>query len=109
LVSTAWPQAATLYSDYAARTRSAENGIYLVAANHFGQERTTRYLGRSVITGPDGEMIAEAPTDRSTILYADVDLSRSDEKRRIFAPGEYELDLVKDRRPELYQDLSRAN
>ncbi len=108
LVSTAWPQAATLYSDYAARTRSAENGIYLVAANHFGQERSTRYLGRSVITGPDGEMIAEAPPDRPAILYADIDLSRSDEKRRIFIPGEYELDLVKDRRPELYRDLSRA-
>jgi predicted amidohydrolase len=108
LVSTAWPEAATLYSDYAARTRSAENGIYLVAANHFGQERETRYLGRSVITGPDGEMIAEAPPDRPSILYADVDLSRSDEKARIFVPGEYELDLVKDRRPELYQGLAGA-
>lgn len=108
LVSTAWPRAATLYSDYAARTRSAENGMYLVAANHFGQERETHYLGRSVITGPDGEMIAEAPADRPTILYADIDLSRSDEKGRIFVPGEYELDLLKDRRPELYQDLART-
>lgn len=105
LVSTAWPQAASLYSDYAARTRSAENGIYLVAANHFGQERETRYLGRSVITGPDGEMIAEAPPDRAAILYADVDLSRSDQKQRVFVPGEYELDLVNDRRPDLYRNL----
>jgi len=105
LVSTAWPETASLYSDYAARTRSVENGIYLVAANHFGQERETRYLGRSVITGPNGAMIAEAPPDRSAILYADVDLSRSDEKRRIFVPGEYELDLIKDRRPELYREI----
>ncbi len=106
LISTAWPQAATLYSDHAARTRSAENGIYLVAANHVGQERSTRYLGRSVITGPDGELLAEASPDSETILYADIDLSRSDEKRRINIPGEYELDLVADRRPELYTDLS---
>jgi predicted amidohydrolase len=106
LVSTAWPQTATLYSDRAACTRSAENGIYLVAANHVGQERDTRFLGRSVITGPDGEMLAEAPSDTETILYADVDLSRSDAKQRVYIPGEYELDLIKDRRPELYSSLS---
>ncbi len=108
LVSTAWPHTATLYSDRAACTRSAENGIYLVAANHVGQERDTRYLGRSVITGPDGEMLAEAPPDAETILYADVDLSRTDSKQRVYIPGEYELDLIKDRRPELYASLSDA-
>ncbi len=107
LISTAWPQTATLYSDYAARTRSAENGVFLVAANHVGQERGSRYLGRSLITGPDGEMLAEAPPDQEIILYADVDLSRSDEKRRIFVPGEYELDIFGDRRPELYGDVTK--
>jgi predicted amidohydrolase len=109
LVATAWPHTATIYSDRAACTRSAENGIYLVAANHVGQERDTRYLGRSVITGPDGEMLAEAPSDAETILYADVDLKRSDSKQRVFIPEEYELDLIKDRRPELYESLSETN
>jgi len=109
LVSTAWPQTATLYSDHAARTRSAENGVYLVAANHVGQERDTRFLGRSIITGPDGETLAEGPADGETILYADVDLSRSDTKHRIFIPGEYEMDLVRDRRPELYTGLTKPD
>jgi len=107
LVSTAWPHTATLYSDHAARTRSAENGIYLVAANHVGQERDTLFLGRSIITGPDGETLAEGSADGETILYADVDLARSDAKHRIFIPGEYEMNLVGDRRPELYSGLTK--
>lgn len=105
LISTAWPQTATLYSDHAARTRSAENGVYLIAANHVGHERGSQYLGRSVITGPNGEMLAEAPQDKEIILYADVDLAICDEKRRIYVPGEYELDIFGDRRPELYGEV----
>jgi hypothetical protein len=46
--------------------------------------------------------MVEGTTTEEEILYADVELSRSDEKRIIFSEGEYELDLFGDRRPELY-------
>jgi predicted amidohydrolase len=85
-----------------ARTRAAENGVFLVAADHVGEERGRSYLGRSLIVGPDGEILAEAGTSEETLLIADVDLRRSDEKRRVFVPGEYEINLFADRRPELY-------
>jgi predicted amidohydrolase len=105
LLPTAWPASATLYPEFMAQSRSAENSLFLVAANRCGEERGTRYLGRSIITGPNGEILAEAgPTD-DEILCADIDLSRSDAKRRVFIPGEYELDLFGDRRPELYGAL----
>jgi predicted amidohydrolase len=106
LLSTAWPKAAALYPDFMARTRSAENGIYLVAANRIGEERGTTYLGRSIITGPDGELLAEASAAEEMILLADIDPRRSDQKDRIFIPGEYELHLFKDRRPEIYSALT---
>lgn len=102
LIPTAWPDRATLYPDFVVRTRSEENRVYIAAANHVGEERGVRYLGRSIITGPSGEIIAEGSSTEEEILYVDVELSRSDEKRIIFSEGEYELDLFGDRRPELY-------
>lgn len=106
LVSTAWPAAASLYPEYIVQARSAENSIFLVTANRVGEERGTRYLGRSIITGPDGEVLVEGDSDSEEILLAEIDPQRSIEKKRVFKPGEYELDLFKDRRPELYSALT---
>jgi hypothetical protein len=40
------------------------------------------------------------------ILCVDIEPSKSDRKQRIFIPGEYELYLFKDRRPDLYHALT---
>jgi predicted amidohydrolase len=106
LLSTAWPQAASLYPEFIVSTRAAENHIYVVAANRVGVERGTTYLGRSIIADPNGQVLAEAGPSEETILYAAIDPARSDAKHRIFEPGEYELDLFNDRRPELYSPLA---
>lgn len=106
LLSTAWPQAANLYPDFVVSTRAAENRVYLVAANRVGEERGTTYLGRSLIVDPTGRVLAEANQSDETILYAQVDPLMSDRKHLIFKPGEYELDLFNDRRPELYNPLT---
>jgi predicted amidohydrolase len=105
LLSTAWPQAASLYPDFVVSTRAAENHLYLVAANRVGEERGTTYLGRSIIADPDGRVLAEADRTEETLIYAEIDPSDSDAKQRVFRPGEYELDLFNDRRPELYSSL----
>ena len=102
LIPTAWPDKASLYADFVVRTRSEENHVYIAAANHVGEEQGVRYLGRSLITSPSGEVIAEGSVSEEEILYADVELELSDEKRITFSVGEYELDLFGDRRPELY-------
>jgi 5-aminopentanamidase len=108
LLPTAWPASAVFYPDFLARARALENGVYLVAANRAGEERGQPFLGRSLIVGPDGEVLAEARGDEETMLVAEVDPSHSDAKRRVFRPGEYEVDLVADRRPELYGRLSQV-
>lgn len=105
-LSTAWPAAATLYPEFMARSRAAENRIVLIAANRVGEERGTRYLGRSVIVAADGTLLAEASPQGEDLLLADIDPANSDVKRLVFEPGEYELDLFGDRRPELYRPLS---
>jgi predicted amidohydrolase len=105
VVSTAWPRTARLYSDFLARARAAENAVYLVAANRVGEERGTRFLGRSIIVAPDGEVLAEASPDEEAMLVAEIEPSRSDRKRMVFIPGQYEYDIFEDRRPELYLRL----
>ena len=105
LLPTAWPQSATLYPEFMAQSRSAENSVFLVAANRIGKERGTQYLGRSVITGINGEKLIEGTRNRQEILIAEIELKQSENKARIFTPGEYELDLFKDRNPELYDAI----
>jgi len=102
VLPTAWPASATLYPEHMARSRAAENGIFLAAANRIGEERGTRYLGHSMILGPDGQQLAEAGGSEPDLLVVEIDLDRAAEKRRVFRPGEYELDLFGDRRPEIY-------
>jgi 5-aminopentanamidase len=106
VVSTAWPSTARLYSEHLARTRAAENGVFLLAANHVGEERGTRYLGNSLILDPDGGVLAQAGEQEETLLVAEIDPARADRKQRVFIPGEYELDLIADRRPDLYRRLA---
>lgn len=109
LLSTAWPQAATLYPDFLAQTRCAENNVFLVAANRVGSEGSTRFLGHSMIIAPDGQKLAEADSDQEEILYAELEPERSDRKDLVFRPEEYELYLFDDRRPDLYQPLAEGN
>ncbi|HET7009985.1 MAG TPA: carbon-nitrogen hydrolase family protein [Anaerolineales bacterium] len=108
LLPTAWPASATFYPDFLARTRALENGVYLIAANRAGQERGQSFLGRSLILGPQGEILAESHGHEETMLVADIDPAQSDAKHRVFDPGEYEVDLLRDRRPELYGRLTES-
>ncbi|MCJ7511594.1 MAG: hypothetical protein MUO23_01335, partial [Anaerolineales bacterium] len=52
-----------------------------------------------------GEVLQEADGAAEALLVADIDLTRADHKERLFIPGEYELDLMADRRPDLYHRL----
>jgi predicted amidohydrolase len=105
LVSTAWPRAASLYADFLAQARAAENRVFLMAANRCGQERSANFLGRSLIIDPEGKVLKEADGDEPGILLAEIEPGEADRKHLVFEPGIYELDLIGARRPELYQDL----
>jgi predicted amidohydrolase len=109
LISTAWPKSATLYPEFLAQTRAAENGIFLAAANRIGREGSTAYLGRSLVIDPNGSILAEASTAQPAALVCDIDPGAGGGKHRVFIPGEYELDLFGDRRPDLYHVLTKAD
>jgi predicted amidohydrolase len=48
-------------------TRAFENGVWLLYANHAGEENGFRYLGASCIVAPDGADAARANCDQSLI------------------------------------------
>jgi len=47
--------------------RAFENGVWLIYANHAGEENGTHYLGHSCIISPDGKDAARAGTGEQVI------------------------------------------
>ena len=98
--------------------RAAENKVFVAAANKVGPLIPAEMLapvskltsipvqflmgaGESQIVAPDGQVLAKASARQEQVVYADIDLSAADRKRR--PDGS---DLFGWRRPALYQPLA---
>jgi predicted amidohydrolase len=101
---TNFPMAAKIQTELITVARAAENRIYLLTANRVGKERWGEFCGWSQIVDPYGKRLAEAGETEEALLVADVDLEKARDKDYV-VPGEYELYLFGDRRPELYGAL----
>jgi predicted amidohydrolase len=86
--------------------RALENRIYYAAVNRVGEERGFRFIGLSRIADVTGDLLAASEDDAETILYARIDPERARQKKIVNIPGEYEVDRVHDRRPDLYGPLT---
>lgn len=86
------------------RGHAVANGIPVLSCNRTGFEPSPigasgiRFWGSSHVLGPQGEILAEAGTDSSEILYATLDLARSEQVRRMWP-------FLRDRRIDAYADL----
>ena len=105
---TNFPIAARSQTDVITVARALENRIYLLSANRVGKERDGEFCGRSQIVDPYGVRLAEAADTGEALLVAEVDLTKARDKDYVI-PGEYELYLLGDRRPELYRALVEEN
>jgi predicted amidohydrolase len=101
---TNFPMAAKVQTEVITLARAAENRIYLLTANRVGKERRGEFCGQSQIVDPYGKRLAEAGETEEALLVAEVDLEKARDKDYVI-PGEYELYLFGDRRPELYGAL----
>lgn len=101
-VPTNWPQGAETAPEFVTRARAYENRMYVVAANRVGTERGFTFIGKSQIVDPNGAKLAEADGESETILFAEIDLALARTKKVIIRPDEFEMDLIGDRRPEIY-------
>ena len=87
---------------YVINTRAIENKVHVVSCNRVGVERGNLFGGLSKIVDASGHILAVASPDREEIIYGEVRLESARQKRSIFSPGEFEVDQINDRRPELY-------
>ena len=101
---TAFPVAARIQTELITVARAAENRIFLLTANRVGKERNGEFCGWSQIVDPYGVRLAEAGAVEETLLSRDIDVEQARNKDYVI-PGEYELYLFGDRRPELYGAL----
>lgn len=106
---TNWPPGAECVAEHAIATRAMENGIYYAAINRVGRERGYRFIGQSVICGPDGEELARAGAGDEELLVADVDPQRARNKVRERVRGEHIIDRFGDRRPEFYGPIVKPH
>lgn len=102
---TNWPVGVEFHPDLFAPARANENHVYVLAADRVGEERGTRFMGRSLLVDYDGRVVAQAGPVEEELLVAEIDVeaARSTHVRR--RPGEHEWDTILDRRPGLYGRL----
>lgn len=89
------------------RGHAVANGLPLLACNRTGHESDpsgqspgAQFWGTSFITGPQGEFLAQASVEEETVLMCDLNMSRSENVRRIWP-------FLRDRRIDAYQDLTK--
>ena len=85
--------------DIVAMATASQNAVVMACADRTGVERDVRFLGCSLITGPEGwPLQGPAGPEESTMLVADVDLDAVAAARRR-TPRNH---LIDDRRPDSY-------
>jgi predicted amidohydrolase len=108
VLPTNWPQGRGKVAKYVVNTRAYENKVHFVAVNRVGEERGTRFIGNSKIIDTWGDTLAQATGDDEQTIYAEVSLTEARQKHVIFKAGEFEMNFIRDRRPELYGKIAEA-
>lgn len=102
ILPTNWPQGRERVVKYVINTRAYENKVHFVAVDRVGEERGTMFIGHSKIVDAWGDTLVDAGDVEEQIIYAEVSLDEARQKHVTFKPGEFELDFIRDRHPELY-------
>ncbi len=87
------------------RAHAVANGLPVLSCNRTGHETDPsgatsgiKFWGSSFVAGPQGEILAEAGTDKPEVLVTEIDMRRSENVRRIWP-------FLRDRRIDAYDDL----
>lgn len=81
------------------RAHGIANGVFVAAVNRVGKEGKINFWGSSFISGPFGEILAKASSDKEEVLIARCDLGRIDSTRQGWP-------FLRDRRIDAYKGVS---
>ena len=89
------------------RGHAVANGLHVITVNRVGEEpdpsgqtNGIRFWGSSFVAGPQGELIAEAPTNSPKTLIVDIDMNRTEFVRRWWP-------FLRDRRIDAYGEITK--
>jgi len=103
---TNWPEGVEVIPEMVIPTRALENFVFFAAVNRVGEERGFRFIGKSRIVHPLGVVLADGSPSQEDILYAEIKPARAREKHLVLVPGENEVSIFNDRRPEFYGQIT---
>ena len=109
VLPTNWPTHAESAAEHLMACRAMENAVYAMAVNRVGEERGFRFIGRSSIADPNGQVLATAGPEAEEILTAVIDPAKARQKRLVRVPGLHVIDRIGDRRPEFYAGIVGPN
>lgn len=109
VLPTNWPEGMEAGAAHLIPARALENTVYALAANRVGEERGYRFIGRSSIADPAGNILAFASPDAEEILHAEIDPAQARRKLLVRRPGEHEVNRIADRRPRFYGRIVEPN
>ncbi len=84
--------------DVVVQSRALENRVWLASANRVGREGPFEFFGRSAVSDPCGNIVAQAGGEECLLTF-DIDFDQIETARRV------DTDYLMDRRPGLYADL----
>jgi len=102
VLPTNWPDGAQCSATHIPAMRAHENHVYFLSCDRVGIENAFRFIGTSRITDWTGTDLASLEHDQEGMMIAELDPDAARQKRVILIPGEYEIDRIASRRPELY-------
>lgn len=105
VLPTNWADNAFKMATWVPRVRALENHIYYLAVNRVGWEGGYHFIGHGSICHFHGDYLHHADHDRDVIFTADIEPEAARQKKMIHCVGEYEIDRVNWRRPDLYKPL----
>ena len=77
------------------------NGIYIFRVNRVGKEERQEFYGGSFCVNPEGDMVGSPSGSQEGVILCSVDLKMVDRVRK-------EWGFLKDRRPEMYEEITRV-
>ena len=82
------------------KAHAIANGVFVAAVNRVGRENNLTFWGRSFVSDPFGEIIAQADDKKSETLIVECDLLKIEQTR-------HDWPFLRDRRVDAYKKLSQ--
>lgn len=105
VLPTNWPEGAWGSAAHIPAMRALENHVYFLSCNRVGIENMFRFIGQSRIIDWTGEDLDYLDSPEEGMLLAEIHPDLARDKTTVFVPGEYEVNRMAGRRPELYGPL----